>query len=81
MHPPALHTARRSRRCSPVLNRPAASGLTSMVSALSRARIRRQLMMCWIWLSAMNTTEVWPRPVFGPSTMKKFGKPGTVMPW
>ena len=38
-------------------------------------------MMCWIWLSIMNTTEVWPRPVLGPSSMKKFGKPATVMPW
>jgi hypothetical protein len=51
-----------------------------MVSALSRERIRRQLITCWIWLSIMKTTEVWPSPVFGPSSMNRFGNPGTVMP-
>ena len=38
-------------------------------------------MTCWIWLSIMKTTEVCPSPVFGPSSMKKFGNPARVMPW
>jgi hypothetical protein len=28
----------------------------------------------------MKTTEVWPRPVFGPSSRKRLGKPATVVP-
>ena len=30
--------------------------------------------------SIMKTIELCPRPVFGPSMMKKFGNPATVMP-
>ncbi len=26
-----------------------------------------------IWHSIMNTTELWPSPVFGPSSMNRFG--------
>ena len=42
--------------------------------------MRRQLSTCWTWLSIMNTTEVCPKPVLGPSSMKKFGNPATVTP-
>ena len=28
----------------------------------------------------MKTIELWPRPVFGPSSRKRFGKPATVVP-
>ena len=28
----------------------------------------------------MNTIDVCPSPVFGPTSMKKFGKPATVVP-
>ena len=28
----------------------------------------------------MNTIELWPRPVFGPISMKKFGNPAIAVP-
>ena len=28
----------------------------------------------------MNTMLVWPWPVLGPTSMKRLGKPGTVVP-
>src|SRR5690606_3080195 len=80
VQPPSFHTARRSRRCSRSLKRRAASGFGSIASPPVSCSSRRQLRTCWICTSIMKTTELWPSPVFGPSSMKKFGSPGTVVP-
>ena len=46
-----------------------------------RGRIARSApVTCAICASIITTREVWPMPVLGPASMKKFGKPGMVVP-
>jgi hypothetical protein len=80
VQPPSLHTARPRRRWIRSLKRRSTDALTSIVFAFCRASSRKQLITCWTWVSIMKMTELCPRPVFGPSSRKKFGNPATVTP-
>ena len=78
--PPADQIAFDSRFWMPSLKRRCTSRRTSIVATLC-ARIDLSASTMYATCdSIMNTIDEWPSPVFGPTTMKKFGKPDTVVP-
>jgi hypothetical protein len=78
--PPADHTVGRSRPSTSATNASWASGRGSTVAtpaARMYASARSRYSTC---ASIISTTEVLPRPVLGPSSRNRLGKPATARP-
>ncbi|MNG20874.1 hypothetical protein D3C84_1051710 [compost metagenome] len=77
---PLLHIVRAWRACRAWSNACCAWTLTSTLHSLSRRRRAMAWRVKCTWASIMKIIELWPRPVFGPVSMKKLGKPAQAMP-
>lgn len=78
--PPVLHTVRFMRSCR---SSTYAFCTSARGSALRMSPVFIRLTASTMYSacdSIMKTMLEWPRPVFGPTTKKKFGKPLTAVP-
>src|SRR5829696_8486568 len=78
--PPVCHTVVDRSSCNSSLNRSCAErvGASAAAPALSAAAIASATYP--ICASIMNTTELCPNPVFGPSSRNRLGTSATVTP-